>query len=237
MQTSGAITPAWTPESLRRSGGPGARGPFLEPEATLSDADIRVVLSAMLVSDEGVCDGAVLLEEVELWRGHVRADMVFASPAGLHIFEIKSDRDRLHRLDEQMRVYNAVADHVTLVVGWQLAAEALRRTPHWWEIWLAERAPNQPMSLVPLRLLTRNPHVDTAAIARLLPVNVALEALRARGADQGFRSKSAQRIRDAVSNVLSLQELRLEISQWLRSLAASRRTRMCCDEWTSRDHC
>jgi hypothetical protein len=208
---------------MRSAQGPGARGPFRDPEARLSDNDIRCVLGALLSEDAGRTDGTILLEEVELWRGRVRADLVLGSATLLHVFEIKSDRDRLHRLENQMHVYNAVADHVTVVVGWELAAATLRQVPSWWEVWLAERAPEQQTTFVPLRPLGRNPAVERTAIAQLLPVEQALEALRVRGADRGLRGRGGRTIRNAASALLSLEELRIEVARWLHRLADVRR--------------
>lgn len=70
------------------------------------------------------------LEEVPLFRGLVRADLV--SVPDLHCFEIKSERDRLDRLIGQGVVYSAVFNRVTLVLTPRHLVEATALIPDWW---------------------------------------------------------------------------------------------------------
>lgn len=191
----------------------GAEGPF-RVDAPLSDRDIRLALA-----NQFLWNGTVL-EEVRCWRGHVRADYVVASSDSLIVIEIKSDRDTLTRLDEQVRVYSAIADRVVLVVGWSLAARALRAVPSWWEVWLAEQPPEGEMCFVPLRDGATNPSLDTLGLASMLPVEEArqvairagLPAARARGSD----------LRQLLSLNVAVEVLRSAVHDWLRRLGDRR---------------
>lgn len=191
----------------------GAQGPFAG-DASLSDRDIRRALASQF-SWQGT-----VLEEVRCWRGHVRADYIVASPESLVVIEIKSDRDTLTRLDEQVRVYSAVADQVVLVVGWTLVARALRSVPSWWTVLLVERHPNGEIRFVHLREGAPNPGLDGLGLAYMLPVKEArqvamragLPTTRTRGSD----------LRELLSLNVAVGTLQTAVRDWLQRLSGQR---------------
>lgn len=198
--------------------GSGAVGPFFGRDAALSDAEIRAALATIAFGP--VSDLDLVLEEVECWRGYVRADYVCLSPNTLSVVEIKSDRDSLRRFDEQIRIYSAVADRVTLVVGWSLAAHALRAAPSWWDVVLAERKPTFNIRFVPLRDGGQNPGVTAEALVAMLPMD---EVRRlARAAEEAMGRLRGPALREAVANHLSRDELRKALREWLGRLSQRR---------------
>src|SRR5262249_12446768 len=121
------------------------------------------------------------------------------------------------------RVYSAIADRVTLVVGWNLAAQALLAAPSWWEVLLAERRPGSIVHFVPLRDGTPNPGVTAEALAAMLP----LEDIRrlARSARISRGSLTGRRLRDVVAAHVSLGELRATVASWFARLSRKREQR------------
>jgi len=206
-----------TPCDLQAGVSTGAFGPFVD-ESPLSDADIRAAM--MSGAFVGLGERYQVLEEVQCWRGHVRADYVCISANALSIIEIKSDRDTLRRFDEQLRVYNSVADRVTLVVGWNLAAHALRAAPWWWDVILVERERTSDVRFIPLRDGAPNLGVSTAALVAMLPTE---EVNRlACTAKESFRRLRGPTLRHAVANYLSHDELRIAVREWLERLSQRR---------------
>ena len=199
-------------------GGGGAFGPFLDGGAALSDTDIRAALAATGFATFAGLD--LVLEEVECWRGYVRADYVCMNSNALSVIEIKSDRDSLRRFDEQVRIYSAVADRVTLVVGWSLAAHALRGAPSWWDVVLAEREPTFNIRFVPLRDGAQNPGVTADALVAMLPIDDVRRLACAAGESLGRLRGHA--LRQAVANYVSPDELRTAIREWLGRLSQRR---------------
>lgn len=191
----------------------GAQGPFVG-YAPLSDRDIRRALAAQF-SWEGT-----VLEEVRCWRGHVRADYVVASPESLVVIEIKSDRDKLTRLDEQVRVYSAVADQVVLVVGWSLAARALRSVPSWWTVLLVEQSPASEIRFVQLRDGARNPSLDKRGLASMLPVEEARQVAIREGLS-ATRTRGSE-LREMLSLNVTMETLQAAVRDWLRRLSGRR---------------
>lgn len=187
--------------AIRAGLGPSAHGPFAETTAFLHDSHIRLALLEALAQDyvdisqssiasgrDLIFGGAVIAEEVPLPPGHVRADVVVARPDAFHIYEIKSDHDRLDRFAEQARIYGELADSVTLVVGWRYASWALREAPPWWEIWLAERAGEGGVALVPLRNSRPNPCANWEALSALLDQSSMLTLLQMSDCDSSDRA-------------------------------------------------
>lgn len=201
-----------TPEASHPAASTGAFGPFVDDCPPLSDAEIR---AAMVSGFAGLAERGGVLEEVECWRGYVRADYVCISANALTIIEIKSDRDTLRRFDEQLRVYNAVADRVTLVVGWSLAAHALRAAPWWWDVVLVERETTSDVRFVPLRDGAQNPDVSVGALVAMLPTE---EVRRlACAADKSFGLLRGRELRQVVADHLSCDDLRVAVREWLGS--------------------
>jgi hypothetical protein len=198
----------------------GARGPFRGGEPPLSDADIR---SALARRSCGWAEEQVVIPEVECWRGYVRADYVLVSDGTVSIVEIKSDRDTFRRFGDQARVYSAIADRVTLIVGWVHAARALRSAPEWWEVVLAEREPQGDVRFVPLRDGAPNPGITAAALVAMLPVD-ALRQL-GRDAERGAGPRRGRDLREYVTERVSCDDLRAAVREWLlrrsRARAAS----------------
>lgn len=196
-----------------------AFGPLSGPEARLSDAEIRAAL-AVHGGPGNLAPSGLLLEEVECWRGYVRADYICLSEETLSVIEVKSDYDSLRRFPEQARVYSAIADRVTLVVGWTLAAAALRAAPWWWDVVLAERDSASGVRFVQLRDGVQNPGVSPAALAAMLPMD---EIRRlARSARLRSTGVPGQSLRALVAAQVRHLDLRAAVTRWLSDLAQRR---------------
>jgi hypothetical protein len=200
-------------------GSEGAFGPFIGRGARVTDADIRIALAGGS-GPSTLREGDSAMEEVRCWRGHVRADYLVATPGALSIIEIKSDTDTLRRLGEQVRVYTAFADRVTLVVGWTLAAAALRSIPWWWEVWLAERPPTSNVRLILVREGTRNPDVNPLGLASMLPFDEARKIAVDAGLSVG--GARSRQLRQSLADKLTVADLRTAVIEWLNRLSVQR---------------
>src|SRR5690606_32363510 len=109
-------------------------------------------------------------------HGSVRADVAVINGI-MDCYEIKSDRDTLQRLPEQIRAYNAVFDKVTLVVGFSHIYEALEIIPDWWGVKIAKTNTTGDVIFSTIREPVPNTNKDKDAIARLLWREEALRIL------------------------------------------------------------
>ena len=196
----------------------GALGPFPDCGRPLSDTEIRRAIR-IATSGADIC-----LEEVECWRGYARADFVCVTAGVVSIIEIKSDRDSLHRFGEQSRVYSSIADRVTLVVGWNLAARALRLVPNWWDVVLAERWGLSEVRLIQIRDGAPNPESNIGGLLAMLPIVDVRRLAAALGVpSSGARGDIVRRL--AASRILE-QDVRDATARWLGELATRRGSTM-----------
>jgi hypothetical protein len=178
----------------------------------MRDRDVRRRLKQEL--QVLIDDDAVILDELGVCQGIVRADVVLVN-GDLHAFEIKSASDTLQRLSGQMTAYNRVFDGVTLVTCGNHLARALGAVPEWWGV-LEASANHGEIVLSELRPAAKNPQVDAAALAELLWRDEAIVILEARGLDHGIRSKPRRALWARIASELPLAELQRLVRERLK---------------------
>ncbi|MGH7589526.1 MAG: sce7726 family protein [Gemmatimonadota bacterium] len=181
-----------------------------------SDRSIRSALLAELAVElEGDPDVRIV-QEFAVLNGGGRVDIAVIGRS-LHGFEIKSDRDTLKRFPDQIRLFSAALDCVTLVVGWKHVVEAMRMIPRWWAVRLAETDEEGRIHLTDLREPRDNPSPDPIAVASLLWRDEALGLLECCAAADGFRSKRRDLIYERLATVTAVSQLKCAV---VRSLKA-----------------
>jgi hypothetical protein len=174
---------------------------------TTNDKIIRAALKADLEQLHAGDPRLRIVEEFGIEHGAIRIDIAVVN-GFLHGYEIKSDRDTLLRLPEQMDAYNSVFDQVTLVVGKQHLYDAVNLVPDWWGITVAKLGSDGSVVLNRIREAGNNAQQCSIAIARLLWRSEALQILEEAGKADGLRSKPRELIYERLCTVLDL--LRLE---------------------------
>lgn len=141
----------------------------------------------------------------------------------LHGYEIKSDRDKLDRLQSQVAGYSRVVDYASLVAGYRHFELARAAVPEWWEL-LEVTADGELRRRRAPRL---NPARSPEAIAQLLWQRDALRLLARRGGLQGLRSAPRELLWQSVCERYELEEIaaaaRIALSAKPTRLAALRR--------------
>jgi len=145
---------------------------------------------------------ADIFEELGVSHGRARIDIAVVNGV-MHGYEIKSDKDTLSRLFDQMHEYNAVFDKITLVVGQRHLLDAIHRIPEWWGITLAKIDLNQRIVFYSIREAMQDDDAQVpVSIARMLWRAEALKILEERGAADGIRSKPRNVIYEKLADVL-----------------------------------
>jgi len=186
----------------------------------LGDAEIRFVLRSRLSQKHANKSRTVFIEELGLCRGQVRVDLSVVNGL-LHGYEIKSDRDSLRRLSNQVELYGKVFDRATLVVGERHLAEALDNVPAWWGILLAHRSAKK-LQIKTVRSPRSNPKKDPRALVELLWLDDALALLEERDAARGYRGKARWIVWDRVCELCSLTEIAKAVRTQLKARAKKR---------------
>jgi hypothetical protein len=181
----------------------------------MRDRDIRLALHGLLEAAHGTDQETLVLDELGLCQGAVRADVAVVN-GSLSGFEIKSDLDTLDRLPRQVELYSRVFDYVTLVVGRRHARGIQKRIPACWGIVVVSETADG-LEFKTRRAAKRNAKVDPYAVARLLWRKEALELLALHDLDKGVRSKPRRELWRVLSQNLSIRELSSEVRKVLRA--------------------
>ena len=181
-----------------------------------NDAMIRETLINRLQREYATNSDYRIIPELGLWHGAARIDVAVVNGI-LHGFEIKSDRDTLIRLPEQMEAYNSIFDRVTLVVGSSHLVDVFKRVPEWWGIETAHVSAGGLVSFNIIRDPRNNPKQDDVSIARLLWRHEALEKLESLGKADGIRSKPREVVYRRLAESLELKLLKKYVWDVLQS--------------------
>lgn len=184
--------------------------PFADPE-------IRAALKARLQEKHAHESDTVVVEELGLCQGQVRVDLAVVNGV-LHGYEIKSDRDTLRRLPNQVAAYGKVLDRATLVVGPRHFEEAIAKVPTWWGVMKVEVA-EEGICLKEVRPAIRNPARDPRTMAELLWRDEALGLLEKRNAIHGLRTKPRSCAWDRLAEVFGVDEIADAVRDRLKTRA------------------
>jgi len=131
----------------------------------------------------------------------------------MHGYEIKSDKDTLQRLPEQMDVFNSVFDKMTLVVGKNHLYQAINIVPEWWGIIVAKINNNGSVIFNVIRDEEFNKNQNSISVAKLLWREEALRILEKNNEANGFYSKSRDLIYKKLASVLDQKTLNEEVRE------------------------
>ena len=195
----------------------------------MNDAIIRAATKkALFLQHKGDAE-TVIFEELGVQHGASRIDLAVVN-GELHGFELKSNRDTLARLPEQVEAYGRVFDRVTLVVGEHHLRRAVDMVPDWWGIRIA-RAERGKLGFCDLRIALGNPSPDAKCVAMLLWRCEALDFLEELGQAKGLRSKCKAEIYNVLVDSSDFDRLRDRVRRCLRQRVdwRSASTRLSCD--------
>lgn len=182
----------------------------------LGDPELRDALKRRVLVRHQHDPETRVIDELGLAHGTSRIDIAVVN-GQLHGIEIKSDRDRLVRLESQMAAYNAVLDRVTLVVGARHVEAALQAVPTWWGVMLAQVGPRGGIHFQSLQRARRNPAVEPLAVAELLWRDEALTLLEQLGAARGLSGARRAALYTRLAEVAPLVRLRAHVRERLRA--------------------
>jgi hypothetical protein len=159
--------------------------------------------------------GTFIVEELGVLHGSSRIDLAVVNGT-FHGYELKSDRDTLRLLPEQVDSYCLVFDLVTLVVAERHLSAAINLIPHWWGIKVA-RVISRDLTFRDLKFPMSNPCPDPMSVARLLWRDEALGALREIDGNENNESKPRDWIYAQLITLLRLDVLKRTVRQSLKN--------------------
>ncbi|WP_420884589.1 sce7726 family protein [Taklimakanibacter albus] len=185
-----------------------------------SEAEIKAGVLQLLTSRGLVQEGDVLIAEFPVASAAVRADLVVAYCDRLLCFEIKTKRDTLARLSNQMRGYMPVFDEIVCVVDERHVVGALKILPKRVGLWSVEAG----RIVVVRECAARRPPKDQ--MCSVLTVSELRRCCRDLGLTQGGdRARLTQRLKGGAYDSLRLVALERIRRRYARTSGAfSRKT-------------
>lgn len=144
-----------------------------------SDKEIRKTLLRFLNLDK---DYLKIREELDV-NGAI-VDIATIDKDFFCGYEIKSDKDTLHRLPMQMQIYNYVFDKITIVVGKSKLYKAIHIIPDFWGIILAKKE-NNDINLIQIRSPELNENINIHWLSRKLWKSDIVSILRTKNLYKG----------------------------------------------------
>lgn len=143
---------------------------------TTRDKDIREALLRKKLSRFSRSPSTLIVEELGLVNAKVRVDIAVINGC-LHGFEIKSSRDTLARLPDQLAVYSGSLEKLTIVCADRHLPNVQAVTPAWAGLMVVSRGPRGAIHFRTVRRAGRNPEASTTLIAHLLWRDEAVQTL------------------------------------------------------------
>lgn len=158
---------------------------------------------------------ALILDELGLCHGKWRADIAVIN-GSLIGYEIKSDKDSLDRLGEQVKAYNAVFDRSTIIVGSRYCKTVLSEVPDWWGIIVCIQKKRGGVQFDIQRRPKPNPSVDPLSVAKLLWRTEVIEILIGLGEPASLTRQSRSILYERLAGTIGLSELKRRVRENLR---------------------
>lgn len=180
-----------------------------------SDKDIRQVIHKSLAAEYRYDKNALIVHELKVCQGEARIDIALVNGA-MHGYEIKSDRDTLERLYNQIGVYNRVFDTITLVAGASHLEDAAAEAPPWWGIKAATLTDAGIVEIQDVREPDINTKHDAFALAQFLWRAELLDLLSNYDIDKKVKRLTRPKLWAYVADHIPLDDIRKHVRHCLR---------------------
>lgn len=184
-----------------------------------TDFEIREALHRKVLKTYHKCGSTIIVDELGLAHGKNRIDVAVLN-GHLHGYEIKSAKDTLTRLPDQLNQYRKSLQKLTIVVAPNHIDGVLSIVPEWSGIIEARKGPRGGISFTTVRKAVINPEVDGVALAHLLWRKEAVELLARFGVSEKELNKPRKQLYETIANETSLAEL----VSWIKEKFMARET-------------
>ncbi len=177
-----------------------------------TDIEIRKAFHKKKLGNHHRCPDSLVIDELGLAHGKNRIDIAVLN-SHLHGYEIKSAKDNLNRLPNQLEVYRASLEKLTLVSAPNHIDEVMSIVPDWCGIIIAKKGPRGGISFDSLRRPQKNPEIDAVVLAHLLWRKEALHILKELGVETSLQRSSRINLYKKIAEFISVSELTVWIKK------------------------
>lgn len=182
----------------------------------LKDANIREELHTFVEDRFSYDQSTKIVDELQVCYGEARVDMAVIN-GYLHGYEIKSDRDTLERLPNQIEQYNKVFDYITLVCGEKYVNQSLELIPSWWGLYVAKSINESNVCITVLREPELNNQIDAFSLTQFLWKDQLIEILLNQGEPKQIKRFPKYKLWELASNKCSISDLQEQVKIFLKT--------------------
>ena len=183
---------------------------ILKKMNSTNEQDIRHALHSKLQRQYSIKNDHLLIDELSLEHGRNRVDIALFS-SYIHGYEIKSSKDNLLRLPNQLSQYSKSLQKVTFVVAENHYEEVMNSTPEWCGLILATKGPRGGVNFCSIRRAKINPHIEFFSLAHILWKAEVIDLLYQSGVTERLEHKSRKELYEQLNLFMTIQQLALEI--------------------------
>ena len=182
----------------------------------MNDQEIRQNFHRKILRRQHAQKNTLVIDELGLNHGKCRADIAVVN-GYLAGYEIKSNKDSLRRLEEQVKSYNAVFDKAFIIVGNRHIKSIQNYVPEWWGVIESVRGQRGAVNFDTIREARTNKNIDPISIAKLLWRNEAKEILMQKKIPSKILRQPRAILYECLVDVLNTCELRKIVRKYLKN--------------------
>jgi hypothetical protein len=182
----------------------------------MNDESIRLQFHRKRLRRQHEDPETVVVDELGLKHGRCRADIAVINGHFVG-YEIKSDKDSLRRLPEQVDVYSAVFDRVSVIVGERHARAVKPLIPGWWGLILTTQGPRGGVTFTVERKASLNRSVDPFSVAQLLWRDEVAGVLEMLGAEKKTLRAPRKDLYHCLVSEIDLADIRRHVRMCLKA--------------------
>lgn len=173
----------------------------------MKDIDIRKGLKNGPLNKYIIAEDSFVIDEFNVSLGLVRADIAIVNGV-LQGFEIKSPKDSLIRLENQIKEYEKFFEYFTVVTCEKFKERVINIVPNCCGITIVSNKENSSdIKFDIVREAILNNNVDKICLAKSLWKNEIIEVLEEIQYKKGFKSKSKPFLYELLSEIFTKDEL------------------------------
>lgn len=182
------------------------------------EGEIRVAFHRKWLKRQHNCSKTIVIDELGLAHGKQRIDIAVLNGT-LHGYEIKSSKDTLGRLEQQLSVYESYFEKLSIVTAENHLSGVLELSPKWSEIIILRKGKRGGIHFSQYRKACKNPNININSVLHLLWRKEALDFIEHLGLQGDHSKKTRVNLYEAISEEVSFEE----VLSWTKSCFNSRK--------------
>ncbi|MDH5548199.1 MAG: sce7726 family protein [Gammaproteobacteria bacterium] len=176
-----------------------------------TDIEIRKAFHNKRLISYHNCPKTLVIDELGVSHGQHRIDIAVLNGC-IHGYEIKSSKDNLSRLYDQLTAYSKCFEKLSFIVAPNHIDEVLSLAPEWCGVILAEKGARGGIYFSSLRRAKKNPDIEIQAMAHFLWKKETINLLKFLGVEERKIKGARQNLYEALPGLITPSEL----SVWIK---------------------